>query len=527
MTELKYRPLALIILDGWGLSEETDGNAVKAANTPYLDKLFSEWKSSKIYTSGLDVGLPPGQMGNSEVGHTNIGAGRIVYQDLMRINLAIDDKSFFENEALKSAMISARDKGKALHLAGLLSDGGVHSHINHLFALLEMAKSLGLKDVYIHAFYDGRDTPPESGILYTEALESFIQMKEIGKIASVSGRYYAMDRDKRWERVHIAYRALNDINYDGPRNQSATEYIKESYAKGVTDEFLNPAQIIDAEGKPVALPEPGDSFIFFNFRPDRARELTRALMDVNFAEFPTLLEPGQLDYVSMTEYDSEFNDFENLKIAFEAEDVTESMGEIFSRAGLKQLRAAETEKYAHVTFFFNGGREENFPGEDRLLIPSPKVATYDLQPEMSAPELTAAVAQLVEEEIYDLIVLNYANCDMVGHTGVFPAAVEAVETVDRALAKLVPMILERGGAALITSDHGNAESMFDRDNGGPFTAHTSNAVPLILAGVSDIELKNGRLADLAPTILDLVNLQQPEAMTGKSLIEKDNKKKVL
>jgi len=520
MTDQKYRPLALFVLDGWGLSAETEGNAVKAARTPYLDKLFTEWKSSRIYTSGLDVGLPEGQMGNSEVGHTNIGAGRIVYQDLMRINLAIDDKSFYENEALKSAMITARDKGKALHLAGLLSDGGVHSHINHLYALLEMAKTLGLKNVYVHAFYDGRDTPPESGIAYTEELESFIEKNGIGKIASVSGRYYAMDRDKRWERVRIAYRALTDKDYDGPRNQSAGEYIRESYTNGVTDEFLLPAQIVDAEGEPIALLESGDSFIFFNFRPDRARELTRALMDESFTEFETLLEPGQLDFVSMTEYDSEFNSFKNLKIAFETEDVTESMGEIFSRAGLKQLRAAETEKYAHVTFFFNGGREESFSGEDRLLIPSPKVATYDLQPEMSAPELTAALATLIEEDNYDLYIVNYANCDMVGHSGIFSAAVAAVETVDKAMAELIPMILERGGAALITADHGNAESMFDRKNGGPLTAHTSNPVPLILAGVDDIELEDGRLADLAPTILELAGLKQPKVMTGKSLIKK-------
>ncbi|MDD4323344.1 MAG: 2,3-bisphosphoglycerate-independent phosphoglycerate mutase [Eubacteriales bacterium] len=522
MTKDRYRPLALIILDGWGLSEESEGNAVKAAKTPYLDKLFAEWKSSKIYTSGLDVGLPEGQMGNSEVGHTNIGAGRIVYQDLMRINLAISDESIFENKALKSAMLSARNKGKALHLAGLLSDGGVHSHINHLYALLDMAKTLGLKDVFIHAFYDGRDTPPEAGIRYTEALESFIKKHEIGKIASVSGRYYAMDRDRRWDRVRIAYQALCDINYEGARHHSACEYIRDSYAKGITDEFLNPAQIVDAAGSPIALLEEGDSFIFFNFRPDRARELTQAFMDVSFDEFPTILEPGRLNFVSMTEYDSEFNSFDNLRIAFETEDVTESLGELISRAGLKQLRASETEKYAHVTFFFNGGREENFPGEDRLLIPSPKVATYDLQPEMSAPELTSALVQLLKEDIYDLLVVNYANCDMVGHSGIFSATVAAVETVDKAMAELVPLILERGGAALITSDHGNAESMFDRDNGGPLTAHTSNPVPLILAGVSDVELADGRLADLAPTILDLANLEQPAAMTGRSLIRKND-----
>ncbi|NLV99142.1 MAG: 2,3-bisphosphoglycerate-independent phosphoglycerate mutase [Clostridiaceae bacterium] len=520
MTDRKYRPLALFVLDGWGLSAETEGNAVKAARTPYLDKLFAEWKSSKIYTSGLDVGLPEGQMGNSEVGHTNIGAGRVVYQDLMRINLAIEDKSFYENEALRSAMISARDKGKALHLAGLLSDGGVHSHINHLYALLEMAKSLGLEKVYIHAFYDGRDTPPESGLGYTEKLESFIQKNGIGKIASVSGRYYAMDRDKRWDRVAIAYRALTDIDYQGTQSQSASDYIRKSYADAVTDEFLIPAQLVDAGGRPIALLEPGDSFIFFNFRPDRARELTRALMDVNFADFETLLEPGQLDFVSMTEYDSEFNSFKNLRVAFETEDVTESLGEIFSRAGLTQLRAAETEKYAHVTFFFNGGREESFPGEDRLLIASPKVATYDLQPEMSAPELTATLAGIIAEDKYDLYVVNYANCDMVGHTGIFSAAVAAVETVDKAMAELVPLILARGGAALITADHGNAESMFDHDNGGPLTAHSSNPVPLILAGVRAVELEDGRLADLAPTILELADLKQPEAMTGKSLIRK-------
>ncbi len=523
MTKLKNRPLALIILDGWGLADEVEGNAVKAANTPYLDQLFSEWPSSMIYTSGLDVGLPEGQMGNSEVGHTNIGAGRIVYQDLMRINLAIDDKSIYENHALKTAMLSARDRGKALHLTGLLSDGGVHSHINHLFALLEMAKSLGLEDVYVHAFYDGRDTPPQSGLRYTEALEAFMQKHEIGKIASVSGRYYAMDRDKRWERVRLAYRALTDIDYGGPRNQSAEDYIKDSYANGVTDEFLNPAQIVDALGRPISLVESGDSFIFFNFRPDRARELTRALMDEEFAEFPTVVEPGSLTYVSMTEYDDDFNAYKNLNIAFETENVSDSLGEVFSRAGLKQLRAAETEKYAHVTFFLNGGREDNFPGEDRLLIPSPKVATYDLQPEMSAPELTESVAQLVEQDLYDLIVMNYANCDMVGHTGIFSAAVAAVETVDRSMARLVPLILERGGVALITSDHGNAESMFDRENSGPFTAHTSTPVPLILAGMSDVELKDGRLADLAPTILDLAGLEQPEAMSGKSLIEYSDK----
>lgn len=516
---MKRRPIALIILDGWGISDEREGNAVMAAHTPTLDALFASEPHTEIRTSGRDVGLPDGQMGNSEVGHTNIGAGRIVYQDLMRINRDIEDGEIARNEVLLAAMRAARESGHALHIAGLLSDGGVHSHIRHLEALLEMASKEGPSEVYVHAFYDGRDTPPTSGYGYTEQLLAAMDRIGTGKIATVAGRYYAMDRDNRWERVARAYRCLTSDNYDGKQAESPLQAIRASYDAGVTDEFIEPVRIVTAEGKAVGRVRPGDSFIFFNFRPDRARELTRAFMQPDFSGFDVPRSPYGLHYVTMTEYDAAFASFDNLHVAYPPIDLRDTLGEIVSKAGLKQLRIAETEKYAHVTFFLNGGREEPYDGEDRILIPSPKVATYDLKPEMSQPEVTEALMEALDKDRYDVIVLNYANCDMVGHTGVFDAAVKALEAVDRGLSRIVPKILSLGGVALITADHGNLEEMIDPVTHGPFTAHTTNPVPLIVAGLGSVRLKSGRLADLAPTLLALAGLAKPDAMTGQCLIE--------
>ena len=462
----------------------------------------------------MDVGLPKGQMGNSEVGHTNIGAGRIVYQDFTRITKSIEDGDFFEKKEFLDAIENCKKHNSKLHLYGLLSDGGVHSHNTHLYALLELAKNKGLKDVYIHCFFDGRDVPPDSALGYVKELENKIVEIGCGKIASVMGRYYAMDRDNRWERVKLAYDAM--VLGRGLIAKSAVEAVTESYARKEFDEFVKPTVIMDGD-KPVATISENDSIIFFNFRPDRAREITRAFTDKTFSGFEREKGYFPVYYVCMTQYDKTF---ENVEVAFKPESLNNTFGEYISKLGYTQLRIAETEKYAHVTFFFNGGVETVYEGEDRVLIPSPKVATYDLKPEMSAYEVTEEVLKRINSKKYDVIILNFANPDMVGHTGVFEAAKSAIEAIDVCLGKIIPAILEQGGVAMITADHGNAEQMIDYENGGPYTAHTTNVVPLILIGMGDVKLREGRLADISPTLLDIMGLDKPEEMSGSSLIVK-------
>lgn len=502
-------PVALVILDGWGLSESCENNAACQARTPVLDQLRQQWPTSRIGTSGEDVGLPDGQMGNSEVGHLNIGAGRIVYQDLSRISRAIDDGSFAENPALRRACDRVAESGGKLHLLGLLSDGGVHSHNTHLYALVRLAKQAGVKDVCIHAFMDGRDTPPKSGQGYLEQLEAELSSIGLGRIATVTGRYWAMDRDNRWDRVEKAWQAL--VLGNGKQANSALEAIESSYAADQTDEFVEPSVIGES-----GTIDDDDGVIFFNFRSDRAREMTRALALADFTDFQRSKIPQLVDYVCLTEYNESFD----LPIAFAAESYPDILSDVVSSAGLKQLRIAETEKYAHVTFFFNGGVEKAWPGEDRVLIPSPQdVATYDQKPGMSAVEVTDEVVKRVEQGDYQLIVLNYANCDMVGHSGIMDAAVKAVETVDTCLGRVVEAVVAAGGQLLITADHGNCEQMVD-EKGRPHTAHTSNPVQLIFVNGQDHKqtLNDGILADLAPTILKLLDLSQPEAMSGRSLL---------
>ena len=500
-------PTTLIIMDGFGLSDHVGGNAVKAAKTPRLDQFFQEYAHTELSASGLDVGLPEGQMGNSEVGHTNIGAGRVVFQDLPRITKAIADGDFFTNPAYQHAMDACKEKGTALHLMGLLSDGGVHSHIQHLFALLKLARDKGLERVYIHAFLDGRDVSPTSGVEFVAQTVEQCREIGVGKIATVMGRYYAMDRDKRWDRVEQAYDAMV-YGESAHFNPVPVAAVKDSYAAGITDEFVEPV-VCDTEGTI----SDNDSVIFFNFRPDRAREITRTLVDPDFDGFTRQYFP--VTFVCNTEYDATMP---HVEVAFPRVCVSNGLGEYLSQMGMTQLRIAETEKYAHVTFFFNGGSETVFPGEDRVLIPSPKVATYDLQPEMSAPEVCEKCVERIESGAYDVIILNFANCDMVGHTGVFDAAVKAVETVDECVGKVVDATLKMGGIAMITADHGNAEQMMEPD-GSPMTAHTTNPVPFILCGAGT-ELRKGRLADIAPTILDVMGLACPEEMDGKTLIVK-------
>ncbi|HOB19974.1 MAG TPA: 2,3-bisphosphoglycerate-independent phosphoglycerate mutase [Candidatus Atribacteria bacterium] len=508
---------ALIIMDGFGLSSNKEANAVAAANTPNFDRLWSEYPHTTIGASGLDVGLPEGQMGNSEVGHLNIGAGRIVYQDFTRISKAIKDGDFFENPVFLDAVDHVKRNNTKLHLMGLVSEGGVHSHVEHMYALVELAKRNGLPQVYIHAFMDGRDVPPASGKATLETVEARLEEMGFGKIATVSGRYYAMDRDKRWDRVQRAYNAL--VLGEGQYASGSVEAMQRSYEAGETDEFVKPTVILE-NGSPVATIDSNDAIIFFNFRPDRARELTRSFIEPDFKEFERAKGYFPVKYVSMTQYDETFT---NLAVAYGPESLDNTLGEYLSSKGIRQLRIAETEKYAHVTFFFNGGVEAPNPGEDRVLIPSPKVPTYDMQPYMSAPEVTEEVLRRIESGVYDVIILNYANCDMVGHTGDFKAAVEAVETVDKCLGRVVDAILNAGGTVLITADHGNAEQMVDYVTGQPHTAHTSNPVPLILAdnSLKDVRLRaDGRLADLAPTMLDLMNIEKPAEMSGNSLIIK-------
>ncbi len=501
------KPLVLMILDGFGHNPSDYGNAIRAARMPSLDKIMAECPHILIGASGMDVGLPEGQMGNSEVGHTNIGAGRIVYQELTRISKAVGDGELLQNEALRAAMEDCRNKGTALHLMGLLSDGGVHSHIGHLFGLLDMAKTLGLKKIYVHCFLDGRDTPPRSGKSYVEELEAKLSALGIGRIADCGGRYYGMDRDKRWDRVKKHYDTL--LSGDGNHYADAAAGIQASYDAGVTDEFVVPF-VCDETGRI----KNGDSVIFFNFRPDRAREITRALCDPDFDGFERPEDHPHLHFVCMTQYDATIPCVE---VAFPPEELKNTFGRYISEKGLRQLRIAETEKYAHVTFFFNGGVEEPYPNESRDLIPSPKIATYDLQPEMSAFLITDKLLEELDSGKHDVVILNYANCDMVGHTGIFEAAVKACEVVDVCLGKITAKVKELGGAVLITADHGNADVMLAPD-GTPFTAHSTNPVPFIVFNHPCRLREGGRLADIAPTMLRLLGLPQPPEMTGKSLI---------
>ena len=504
------KPLTLIIMDGFGINPDTYGNAIKAAKTPNLTKLFAENPYTQIGASGMDVGLPDGQMGNSEVGHTNMGAGRIVYQELTRITKSIQDGDFFENEALKNAMAAAAKPGAALHLMGLLSSGGVHSHIDHLVGLLEMAKKNGIEKVFVHCLMDGRDVPPTSGKEFIQQLQAEMARIGVGRIATVAGRYYAMDRDNRWERVEKAYSAL--VYGEGVQNADPVAAIESSYAADVTDEFVVPVVCAGKEG----VIKPHDAVVFFNFRPDRAREITRTLVDPDFTGFERKNGFFPLTYVCMTQYDATMP---NVQVAFHPQSLKNTLGQYLSDKGLTQLRIAETEKYAHVTFFFNGGVEAPYEGEDRKVIPSPKdVPTYDLKPQMSAPEVADECKARIESGKYDVIILNFANCDMVGHTGVFDSAVKAVEAVDAAVNEVVTAVLNAGGCVFLTADHGNAEKMKNPD-GTPFTAHTTNPVPFVAIGCGDVKLREGGcLADIAPTMLPYIGLPVPSEMTGKSLI---------
>ncbi len=507
------KPYLLMILDGWGLAPPSETNATSIAKTPNMDAFIKNYPHGQLNASGLFVGLPEGQMGNSEVGHLNIGSGRVVYQELTKINKAIFEKSFFLNEELNRAIDHAKNQGTSLHLMGLLSDGGVHSHIHHLFAILELCKEKGLDKVYVHAFLDGRDVSPTSGKDFLVELQEKMKELGVGEIATVMGRYYAMDRDNRWERVEHAYNAIT--KGVGLPIEDPVKAVEESYARDVTDEFV-PAMVVQKEGNPVAILGNNDAVLFFNFRPDRGRELTRALIEDNFDGFERI-ERIYPYYVTMTEYDKTF---ERVHIAYKPETFDNTLGAVVSAAGKTQLRIAETEKYPHVTFFFNGGQEVKFPGEDRILVHSPKVATYDLQPAMSAFEVKDKVVEAILSQKYDLIILNFANSDMVGHTGVIPAAVQAVETVDTCMGEVVEAIEKVGGEALITADHGNSEKMAD-ENGDVFTAHTINPVPLIYVGDRDITFREeGALCDLAPTLLELMNMEKPVEMTGYSLIER-------
>lgn len=506
------KPVALIVLDGWGIGNEYEGNAISVANIPNYKKLEENYPSTLIHASGEYVGLPEGQMGNSEVGHLNIGAGRIVYQELTRITKAIRNEEFYKKEEFLKAIKNAKENNSKLHLMGLLSDGGVHSHNKHLYALLKLAKKNDLKDVYVHCFLDGRDVPPTSAKKYLEELEEKIDEIGVGEIATISGRYYAMDRDKRWERTKLSYDALT--LGQGMEGGTSTEIINRAYSDNETDEFVKPS-VITKNGKPVATIDNNDSIIFINFRPDRARQLTRSFVDKEMQEFERNKKVNVF-FVCMTQYDKTIEDVE---VAYKPQKYTNTLGEYISNQGLKQLRIAETEKYAHVTFFFNGGVEKPNEGEDRVLIPSPKVATYDLQPEMNAYEVKDEVTKLIKENKYDFIVLNFANPDMLGHTGDIQATIKALETVDSCLGEVIDAINKANGVALITADHGNAEEMLDKETGKTVTAHTTNQVPLILVGEENATLREGILADIAPTILDILELNIPQEMTGKSLIK--------
>ena len=500
-------------MDGFGNNPEEYGNAIKAASTPNLDKILSENPYTFIGASGMDVGLPDGQMGNSEVGHTNIGAGRVVYQELTRITKSIADGDFFENEVIKGAMENCLKNNSALHLMGLLSDGGVHSHNTHMYAVVELAKKMGVQEVYLHCFLDGRDVPPTSGADYVTEAKAKLEEIGVGKIATVMGRYYAMDRDNRWDRVGKAYAAM--VYGEGEKSTDPVETVKASYekidaeGKNITDEFVVPT--VCAENATV---KSNDSVIFYNFRPDRAREITRTFVDENFSGFERKNGFFPLYYVCMTQYDAEMP---NVHVAFKPQTLENTLGEYLAKLGKTQLRIAETEKYAHVTFFFNGGVEKQYDGEDRVLVASPKVATYDLQPEMSAYEVTDKVVEAVESGKYDVVILNFANCDMVGHTGIFDAAKAAVEAVDTCVGRVKDAVVKMDGVMLITADHGNADKMYESD-GSPFTAHTTYPVPFAVVNHNCKLREGGKLCDIAPTILKIMNIEQPEEMTGTSII---------
>ena len=510
---MSKKPTVLMILDGYGLNDRKEGNAVYEAKTPVMDKLMAEYPFVKGNASGLAVGLPDGQMGNSEVGHMNMGAGRIVYQELTRITKEIQDGDFFKNEALLAAMKNARENDSAVHFMGLLSDGGVHSHNTHLYGLLEMAKREGVSKVYVHCFLDGRDTPPASGKEFVEQLEAEMKKIGVGEIASVSGRYYAMDRDNRWDRVELAYNALT--SGEGVKGAAAPEAVQASYDNDKTDEFVLPT-VIEKEGKPVAVVSDKDSVVFFNFRPDRAREITRAFCDDDIKGFERKTRP-HVTFVCFTDYD---DTIQNKLVAFHKVQLKNTFGEYLAAHNMTQARIAETEKYAHVTFFFNGGVEEPNKGEDRILVKSPKVATYDLQPEMSAPQVCEKLVEAIKADKYDVIVINFANPDMVGHTGVEAAAIKAVETVDECVGKAVEALKEVDGQMFICADHGNAEQLIDYETGEPWTAHTTNPVPFILVNAdSKYTLREGGcLADIVPTMIQLMGMEQPAEMTGKSLL---------
>ncbi|CAM3766818.1 2,3-bisphosphoglycerate-independent phosphoglycerate mutase [Cohnella lubricantis] len=507
------KPVALIILDGFGLREETHGNAVAQAKKPNFDRLWSTYPHTQLTAQGEAVGLPEGQMGNSEVGHLNIGAGRIVYQDLTRITKSIREGDFYENETLLGAVRHAKQNGKKLHLYGLLSDGGVHSHIAHCFALLELAKKEGLSEVYIHAFLDGRDVAPDSAVGYLTQLQERIKEIGIGRIATVQGRYYAMDRDKRWERVEKSYRAM--VYGEGPAYQDPIQAVKESYEKSVMDEFVMPTVIVGEDGKPVGLVEAEDAVVFFNFRPDRAIQLSNVFTNEDFRGFDRGDKfPKNLYFVCLTLFSESVGGF----VAYKPKELDNTLGEVLVQQGKTQLRIAETEKYPHVTFFFSGGRDVQLPGETRILINSPKVATYDLQPEMSAYEVADAAVKEIEAEKHDAIILNFANPDMVGHSGMLEPTIKAVEATDECLGRVVDAIVAKGGVAVIIADHGNADMVID-DQGRPFTAHTTNPVPCIVTKQGVTLREGGILADVAPTMLTLLELPQPKEMTGKTLVQ--------
>lgn len=506
--KITKRPTMLMILDGFGANPRKEGNAISQAKTPGFDEIFAKYPHTTIEASGKAVGLPEGQMGNSEVGHMNIGAGRVVYQELLRISNAVEDGEIFKNEVLNKCMDDVLAKGTNLHLMGLLSDGGVHSHITHLFALIKMAKEKGIKNIYIHCFLDGRDVPPSSAATYLDSLSAYIKEIGAGEITTISGRYYAMDRDKRFDRIEKAYDAI--VLGEGEKAPTPCSAIDASYAKDATDEFVLPTVV---GGKPMA---DGDGVIMYNFRPDRAREITRSIVDSDFDGFERKKMLKDINYVCMTQYDSTMP---NVSVAFPPATYKNTFGEYISGLGLTQLRIAETEKYAHVTFFFNGSVEEPNKGEDRILVPSPKVATYDLQPEMSAFIVTEKVLEAIESDKYDCIVLNFANADMVGHTGVMEAAVKAIEALDKCVVQIVDAVLGKGGQILMTADHGNADLMED-ENGNVVTAHSTNPVPLVNISDKPRELKEGgKLADIAPTMLEMMGVEIPEEMTGESLLK--------
>lgn len=503
------KPVVLLILDGWGLCGDDEYNAIRTANKPNYDRILKDYPMVPLQTSGLAVGLPEGQMGNSEVGHLNIGSGRVVYQDLTRIDQEIRTGSFFRNKVLNAAISKAASTGKCLHLMGLLSDGGVHSHIDHLKALLELAKEKGVKTAYVHAMLDGRDVPPSSAGTYIEDLERFMSHLGLGTLATIQGRFYVMDRDKRWDRVEKGYRAIAEG--EGLAFNTAMDAMEASYAKEQTDEFVLPSVIGGYGGV-----EDGDCVLFFNFRADRAREISRVFYDVDFKEFP--VKRHEIDYVCLTEYDETLG----APIAYPPERLENTLGEYLAKKGMHQIRIAETEKYAHVTFFFNGGVEAPNPLEDRILVPSPKVATYDLQPEMSAFEVCGKVLEVLEEGSHEVLIVNFANCDMVGHTGKFDAAVKAVEAVDQCLGQIADKVAEKQGALLVTADHGNAECMYNKKIGETHTAHTTNPVPFIVLTPEAVRLRQDAdlsLRDISPTILKLLDLEAPPEMTGKSIIE--------